>query len=220
MSKLPSEALVTTSVAPKHYGVSAGSIFDPMRDSGQSKYLDEYEGVWRCETMTWYINKGDDLQRSRKIDFPFYRKFEPNPSHSTLQIEEELLECSLEKAPIHAKAGKSGHLLSFLHLMSLTVWLCLPSLSMFSEGLAPSVHRKATDILSYLGLVTRNCILKCDLSVVPKSAFRKKAMKNEEGTEVNYWELHYRLLVMIEGALLRFGLVCGGVEYGQVEAEY
>lgn len=106
MSRLPTEALVTTSIAPKHYGVNAAAVFDPLRDAGQTKFLDEHEGVWRCETMTWYITKGDDLERSRKIDFPFYQKFDPNPPAEALQIDAELLECALEKAPVHGKPGE------------------------------------------------------------------------------------------------------------------
>jgi len=105
LSQLPQEASVTSNVAPKHYGVCGGNIYDASRDEGQSKYLDEYEDVWRCHVMTWYIKKGDDLLRSRKITFPFYQKFKPNPSKSELLVESELLECSIDREPVHPKDG-------------------------------------------------------------------------------------------------------------------
>jgi hypothetical protein len=106
MSQLPSEASVMSNVAPKHYGVSAARDYDPVRDANQRKYYDEFEDVWRCSAMTWYIKKGDDLLRARKIEFPFYRAFEPNPSNAELQITSSLLECSLDNAPDHPKDGK------------------------------------------------------------------------------------------------------------------
>jgi len=95
-----------SNVAPKHYGVSTGRIHDPVRDANQTKYYDRFEDVWCCTTMTWYIEKGDDLLRARKIEFPFYEAFEPNPSNAELQITSYLMECSLDKAPDHPKHGK------------------------------------------------------------------------------------------------------------------
>jgi len=55
--------------------------------------------------MTWYINKGDDLLRSRKIAFPFFISFNANPTYDELQIKSELLECAPDKALIHPKEG-------------------------------------------------------------------------------------------------------------------
>lgn len=108
MSQLPSEASVTSNVALKHCGVSARLICDPVRDASQKKHYDRYEDVYRVDRMTWYIQEGDDLLRTRKIEFPFYWSLEPNPSLRELQIEISLLECALEQAPEYPKEGKEN----------------------------------------------------------------------------------------------------------------
>lgn len=106
MSQLPSEASVVTSIAPKHYGVAARSLYIEEEDAGQEKSWDiEYE-QWRVKKMTWYIEKGDDLVRARKIEFTFFRTFPPNPSRETLQMTDVLLECSLDVKPRHPRDGK------------------------------------------------------------------------------------------------------------------
>lgn len=198
MSQLPSEASVTSNVAPKHYGVSARSIYDPIRDANEKKHYDRYEDVYRVDKMTWYIQKGDDLLRARKIVFPFYRTWEPNPSHSDLQIEETLLQCDLDQAPEHPKEGKG----------------CLHS-SAFRHCLAPADRANF-----FSGVVVKNCTLKTDLSVVPVDAFKKRSRAADDGEEVKYWELHYKLLVTIHSGPMLFSIVSGGKEYGQVGTDY
>jgi len=56
LSKLP-QVTVISSVAERHYGVAANSIWDESRDKGREKLWDKYEGVWRAKLMTWFINK-------------------------------------------------------------------------------------------------------------------------------------------------------------------
>ncbi|KAI9661677.1 MAG: hypothetical protein M1821_008915 [Bathelium mastoideum] len=65
LSKLPKGASVVSSVAEKHYGVCAGSRWDSVRDKGREceKYWDEYEEVYRCTVMKWYIHKVIDSTR-------------------------------------------------------------------------------------------------------------------------------------------------------------
>jgi hypothetical protein len=106
MSQLPSEAQVVASIAPKHYGVSASTRYDELIDAGQEKYWDSYKEVHRVSRMKWYIEKGDDLVRARKIEFPFYRIFSPYPSHDLLQVTNSLHECSLDNKPVHPREGK------------------------------------------------------------------------------------------------------------------
>ena len=103
-----SHMYVTTNIAPKHYGVAATVIFNPLADAGEAdkKYYDELEGVWRVRKMTWYIKKGDDLHCSRKIEFPFYSAWDHEPSAGGLQLESQLMECSKEAAPAYPRAGK------------------------------------------------------------------------------------------------------------------
>lgn len=168
MSHLPTTASITSNVAPKHYGVSANSVYEE-EDSGEQKHWDSYESVWRVTKMTWYIHKGDDLLRSRKIEFPFYRTFDPNPSYDQLQIEASLKECGSDKAPDYPN-----------------------------------------------GVVTQNCTMKTDLSMISPDLFKKKT--GPDGKE--YWQLYYKLLVTIQSGPMIFSIVCGGKEYGQVGTDY
>ena len=103
MSQLPSEARVVTSIAAKHYGVSARSLYDGIKDEGHTKIYDAIQDEWRVDKMTWFIHKGDDLLRSRKIEFPFYRYWDSEPSHVDLSI---LDESELEQAPKYPSFGK------------------------------------------------------------------------------------------------------------------
>ena len=105
MTQVPSQAKVISNVAPKHYGVAARSTFDPVGDMGQEKVWHKNEEVWKVSRMTWYIKKGDDLLRSRQIAFPFYRTFKPHPLDADLQLEDNLLECSLDKQPRYPDKG-------------------------------------------------------------------------------------------------------------------
>jgi hypothetical protein len=59
LSKLPQEAIVVSSVAERHYGVSAGELFEPTRDAGhdEHKYWDEFQEIHRIKRMSWYISK-------------------------------------------------------------------------------------------------------------------------------------------------------------------
>ncbi len=106
MSQLPREARVTTNVAPKHYGVSAFNLYDAGRDDADQEVHHKVEDVWKVRKMTWYIEMGDDLLRSRKIEFPFYRAWDHQPSGSDLHFEDKLQESSLLEAPTYPRDGK------------------------------------------------------------------------------------------------------------------
>lgn len=94
LSQLPNEALVTSVVAARHYGVWAHQQYED-EDAGQKTWYDASHGHLRinkaCTTssfdqhspnlepqMTWYIEKGEDLQRDQKIRFPFHRRLAPD----------------------------------------------------------------------------------------------------------------------------------------------
>jgi hypothetical protein len=55
MSQLPEEAVITSSVATKHYGVSANGVYNEDEDAGQKKVWDIYESIFRVSKMTYYI---------------------------------------------------------------------------------------------------------------------------------------------------------------------
>lgn len=193
MSALPSEASVVMSIAPKHYGVAARTIYDEKLDAGREKSWDKEDEQWRVSRMTWYIEKGEDLVRARKIDFAFYRTFEPNPGPELLQVTETLFECSTDDAPLHPGRGKSNHR---------------------SERINQVTDYRTSGI-------TKNCVLTTDLSTIPKTLFKKKSRYNQrDGSKLDWWELHYKLLVHIQSGPMIFSLQCGGKEYGQATAEY
>ena len=106
LSQLPSEARVITNIAPKHYGVAARSLYDESTDHGEKQYWDNAEAVWRVDKMIWFIEKGDDLLRSRKIEFYFYRTFDHEPSGPDLLFVDELHESTMDQAPVYPKSGE------------------------------------------------------------------------------------------------------------------
>ncbi|KAF2464026.1 uncharacterized protein BDR25DRAFT_319451 [Lindgomyces ingoldianus] len=55
--------------------------------------------------MTWFINKGDDLERDRAITHPFYRTFDLDMDDDDYIIYTELMMCASDRAPKYP--GKS-----------------------------------------------------------------------------------------------------------------
>lgn len=101
LSRLPQEAVVVSNCVERHYGVTARSVLDEFRDKGQKKHWDQWEELYRCDIMTWYLHKNDSIERERKVEFPFYLKLPINPSLSDYQWEAELMMCSSDEAPTH-----------------------------------------------------------------------------------------------------------------------
>lgn len=98
-------AQVTSTVATKHYGVEADSIWNDELDYGQNK-IRSREGKERCSTMTWYIGIGEDLQRDAEIKFSFYRSINADYSSADLIFEEILYESKDKTAPRHRSKGE------------------------------------------------------------------------------------------------------------------
>lgn len=70
-------------------------------------------------------------------------------------------------------------------------------------------------------VVIKNCSLKTDLSVIPTTQFKKKSrVSRVDGSTLQWWELHYKLLVTIQSGPMLFSIQCGGKEYGQASTEY
>jgi len=107
LSKLPSQVTVVSSVAERHYGVSASSPFDEREDAGRPKTWDAYENIYRTTKMTWFINKHDDLQRDRAISFPFYRNFSCEMDDDDYLITDVLEMCSTDAAPVYPNSQVS-----------------------------------------------------------------------------------------------------------------
>ncbi|KAI1374961.1 actin-like ATPase domain-containing protein [Hypoxylon crocopeplum] len=73
LSRIPEQATVTSTQAVRHYGVSAWSEREPIKDKGMPTRFHPWDGTTRVERNTWYIYKEDDLKRDRTIKFPFNR---------------------------------------------------------------------------------------------------------------------------------------------------
>ena len=78
---------------------------DPILEKGEKQLYNSHTGKWGVNRMTWYIEKGDDLQRARPIEFEYFRSYDENPSDDELQVEDRLWECDREVAPRHPKEG-------------------------------------------------------------------------------------------------------------------
>lgn len=51
-------------------------------------------------------DQDDDILRSRKIEFSFYRKFDEDVTAKDLIVKEALLECPIEREPPHPTKGE------------------------------------------------------------------------------------------------------------------
>ena len=55
--------------------------------------------------MTWYIYQGEDLSRSQRIPFPFYRSLDAPLTSSALVFTDELIACESLLAAKYPKEG-------------------------------------------------------------------------------------------------------------------
>ncbi|KAL7936393.1 hypothetical protein V8C35DRAFT_295382 [Trichoderma chlorosporum] len=98
--RMSNQAIVTSSSATRHYGVSLWDIYNESRDRGQPtrKLRDD---ITRTEIMKWYINIGDDLLRHRQIKFVFSRQLQEDYTSDALQFTDILYEYQNDPAPVH-----------------------------------------------------------------------------------------------------------------------
>lgn len=57
--------------------------------------------------MTWYIHRGEDMQRDQKIVFSFYRSLPASYTPSMLIFTNNLLESPLDQAPPDPRTGST-----------------------------------------------------------------------------------------------------------------
>ena len=69
-------------------------------------------------------------------------------------------------------------------------------------------------------IMRKNCVLKTDLSQVPKKYFDKRSRILMDGGIYHYCELRYKLIVTIQSGPMLFSLSCQGKQYGAVMANY
>ncbi|TGO63683.1 hypothetical protein BCON_0011g00230 [Botryotinia convoluta] len=101
LSCLPQKAVIVSTQATKHYGVSARPPYDNKIDKGQWKVYDSSTGVYRTDRMTWYIHQGEDLKRNQTLRFGFYYRLPSSYSPSDLIFTNKLLQSENNIAPIH-----------------------------------------------------------------------------------------------------------------------
>lgn len=105
LSQLPSEAVITSTVAVRHYGVEAHSVYKESEDAGQPKFWNKYYGQYRCSKMTWYIGMGEDLQRDKRVEFTFYRSLDMDYTPDELIFIDDLIQSDEIEQPKYPKAG-------------------------------------------------------------------------------------------------------------------
>jgi hypothetical protein len=122
---MPREAVVTSTKAVRHYGVSANAVYKEAEDAGQPKIWDRFESIYRVSKMTWYINyvslfsrtsihhenlrccpQDDDLVRDQRVEFSFYRQLPTDYKPSDLIFTDELLECAQIEAVKYPMEGE------------------------------------------------------------------------------------------------------------------
>ncbi|KAK1831182.1 hypothetical protein QBC39DRAFT_372068 [Podospora conica] len=103
MSALFPVPTVVSTRARKHYGTDGNTPWDALRDAGQEKIWDRWGEIWRCNTMTWYIHKDDELVRDKKIKLPFCTSWPGStpPKGPSLILKNTLLESDAPIAPAH-----------------------------------------------------------------------------------------------------------------------
>lgn len=197
MSKLPREAAIVSSVATRHYGVSALWEYDPAEDAGQPIHKDDYTGQDRVKKvrsllqppkrpntiyiivlkptdpsvqMTWYIYQGEDLKRDQKVVFPFYQSIRENYEPDDLVFYSTLIQC---------------------------------------EAIRPVKYPTE-------GVTKKNCSLKADLRSVPRDHFRRQISFDGKP----YYDIDYNLVVTVQSAAMKFSLEINEQELGSVEARY
>ncbi|KAH8745651.1 hypothetical protein F5883DRAFT_654386 [Diaporthe sp. PMI_573] len=101
LSRLPQQAVVVSTQATHHYGVSALAIYEPAIDKGRPTEVHPSDGVARTEKMTWYIYIGENLKRDQTIKLSFYRTLNANYKDDELIFTDKLITSNSPMPPNH-----------------------------------------------------------------------------------------------------------------------
>ncbi|KAJ6788213.1 hypothetical protein PWT90_02178 [Aphanocladium album] len=85
LSKLPGEAIVSSTAAVRHYGIEVSSLYDEM---------------------VWYINIGDNIRRDQTIQLPVYRCVPVDSDAKAFLFYSQLIEAEDEIAPLYRSEGQ------------------------------------------------------------------------------------------------------------------
>ncbi|KAL9607109.1 MAG: hypothetical protein Q9167_007949 [Letrouitia subvulpina] len=126
-------ATITSTVARRHYGVSANGKYNEDEDIGQPKIWDHYDGIWRVSKMIWYIQMGEDLRWDQKIASTFFRNLKADFTNEDLIFDDELLECEAIDPLKYPKDGRrcfvspTGDWTKIKYFAGVTKVNCVPS---------------------------------------------------------------------------------------------
>ncbi|KAG6088700.1 hypothetical protein E4U15_005345 [Claviceps sp. LM218 group G6] len=105
LSKLPTQAAVTSTCAIRHYGTKCWAIYKASRDAGEETSLDR-EGCTRVTTMDWFIVTGDDILRDQRFQIVLEFDFDDINDSSALTPTSSLWQCEDRIAPPHPSKAK------------------------------------------------------------------------------------------------------------------
>lgn len=85
-----------------NYGIRVNPIFVAGIHPISSKYWDDFDNCWRaCNSMSWYVSKGEAVSAEREIILPVCKNFEDVPQEGVKQVvNQKLLASSLASAPV------------------------------------------------------------------------------------------------------------------------
>ncbi|TVY82837.1 Heat shock 70 kDa protein 12A [Lachnellula suecica] len=92
MSQLQHTPSIVSRQATGHYGVKCSQLFNPIRDLGQTTYIDPFSGEKLAPTICWYISRGQDLKTDHAIKIPFHRHLEEGCSDRSLILTSVLIQ--------------------------------------------------------------------------------------------------------------------------------
>lgn len=100
--------LVSSRRSRFNYGVTCNPVFEEGLHPLRSRYLSEYDGLYRAESaMEWYVKKNEDISETRAIKVEFVRHYwgRAFPDAGTLQHRTYLLANADVKAPLMEDGG-------------------------------------------------------------------------------------------------------------------
>ncbi|KAJ3494688.1 hypothetical protein NLG97_g3918 [Lecanicillium saksenae] len=195
LSRMPSNAVVTSVSAVRHYGVEASHISHPKLDEGEESYVDYYTGALTTNRMRWYIKIGDDIKRGQKIRLSFSRNIAQDFGPSDDIFTDILYECDDNDAPFHRSKSKRCKINCVLE-------------SNISKVPTSKFKKKIGNQSTRL------------LSKPVGQPFGEDGTESHGGAGKPYWKVHYDLVISFESATMTFSMEIDGETLGSVEARF
>lgn len=91
LSRVANQPSVSSTKAVRHYGVVARSPYNYLADRGRPIVFMLGDDREKVDKMTWYIYKGDSLDRDQPIKFRFYRTIHKHHASDDLIFDDNLV---------------------------------------------------------------------------------------------------------------------------------